>query len=316
MSQRPRITRRRFLRQAGIGGMTLLGWPQRFSWAVETHAATEPLKVVFYTDIHARLEWETPGAMMMAAAAINAHQPDLVLCGGDMITDGITTSAALLAPRWEAYMTMHRAITPAPVSVIGNHDMTGIAPADGRPPSENPRADFLSRMEIPRTYRSFDHGGYHFIMLDSVHLTGDELYYRGYVDEEQMNWLREDVQAIDPATPVVLITHMPLMSDFLSINLASGGEVPPKRGVVNNREVLEVFAGRTLLAVLQGHLHVSEMIQWNGTTFITGGAVSGKWWRGAWHGTAEGFGLLEFHPDRVDWSYHTYGWTARRPAGQ
>jgi 3',5'-cyclic-AMP phosphodiesterase len=68
--------------------------------------------------------------------------------------------------------------------------------------------------------------------------------------------------------------------------------------------------------VLQGHLHVNELLRWKGTTFITGGAICGQWWRGPRLGTPEGFGVLTLHPDRVEWEYLTYGWDARRPAGQ
>jgi hypothetical protein len=58
---------------------------------------------------------------------------------------------------------------------------------------------------------------------------------------------------------------------------------------------------------------VDEMLRWQGTTFITGGAVCGKWWRGSWHGTPEGFGVVTLRPDRVEWKYKTYGWVAKRP---
>jgi Icc protein len=308
-------TRREFLRDAGIGAVTLLGWPHRLSWAIEPVAATGSLKVVYYTDIHARVEWDTPEAMMMAAAAMNAHAPDLVLCGGDLITDGYTSSPAMVAPRWEAYLAMHRAISPAPESALGNHDLVGIEPADGSPPAEDPRAEWREKMGRTKTYRSFNRQGYQFIILDSLQVTDDELKYRGFVDEEQMVWLEAELAALDPATPIVLMTHMPLRTGFFELTQGLGSPVPPNRGVVNHREVLDAFAGRRLLAVLQGHLHVNEMMRVGETTFITGGAVCGKWWRGEWHGTSEGYGVLTLHPDRVDWSYHTYGWQARRPAG-
>ncbi|MGD2031767.1 MAG: calcineurin-like phosphoesterase C-terminal domain-containing protein, partial [Gammaproteobacteria bacterium] len=74
-----------------------------------------------------------------------------------------------------------------------------------------------------------------------------------------------------------------------------------------------LFESHNLLLVLQGHLHVSELIRWGGTTFVTGGAVSGKWWRGSWHGTPEGFTVLTLRGERIDWEYVTYGWKARRP---
>lgn len=308
------VSRRRFLREGAIGGAVLLGWPNRLSWAVESPGPAESLKVVFYTDIHARVEWDTPEAMQLAAAAINQHHPDLVLCGGDMITDGYQSSAAAVSPRWEVYREMHEAISPEPIFILGNHDLVGVEPEDGTPPADDPRSDVREKMRMTETYRSFDARGYHFVLLDTVQVTKDKMKYRGFVDDVQMAWLRDDISHTDPSTPIILMTHMPLLTSFYQATAGVEAAVPANRGVVNNVEVLEAFSRHKLLLVLQGHLHVNEMLRWHDTTFITGGAVSGKWWRGEWHGTPEGFGVIDLHPDRVEWAYHTYGWVARRPA--
>ncbi|NLG36338.1 MAG: metallophosphoesterase [Lentisphaerae bacterium] len=284
--------------------------------ATEASSVHRPLRIVFFTDIHTRTEWDTPDALQMAAGAINARKADVVICGGDMITDGYIATPAMAAPRWEAYRAFHDAIRPAPASVVGNHDLVGVEPADGSPPAGDPRADVRAQMGLEQTYRSFDHGGVHFILLDSTEITGDELKYRGHIGPGQMDWLRADLAAVPPETPIVLATHIPLATRFYRD--ADGRETPPppNRIVVNRREVLDAFAGHRLRVVLQGHLHVAEHFEQDGIIFITGGAVCGKWWRGSWHGTPEGFGVLTLHPDRIEWQYHTYGWKARRPPGQ
>jgi hypothetical protein len=82
--------------------------------------------------------------------------------------------------------------------------------------------------------------------------------------------------------------------------------------VINNSEVLDLFAGHSLLLVLQGHLHAEEMVRWRGTNFITGGAVCGNKWQGPRYRAPEGFGVVTLRPDRVDWKYKSYGWTAER----
>jgi 3',5'-cyclic-AMP phosphodiesterase len=275
-----------------------------------------PLKIVFFTDVHARAEWNTPEALRMAAEAINAQQADVVICGGDMITEGYESSAETVAHRWEVYRAFHDAIRPAPMSVVGNHDLVGVEPADGSPPAGDPRAEVRARMDMPQTYRSFDHGGVHFILLDSMEVTQDDLKYRGFIGPEQMAWLRANLAQVSADTPIVVATHLPLLTGFYQ---ATGGiqtPVPANRGVVNNREVLAAFDQHRLVAVLQGHLHVNELLRWKNTTFITGGAICGQWWRGPRLGTPEGFGVLTLHPDRVEWEYLTYGWEARRPTGQ
>jgi len=314
MKQHHKISRRSFIRSSAIGGIAAMSWPARWSWAVEPSTAADPLRLVFFTDIHARTEWDTPEAMMTAARAINQHQADVVICGGDMITDGYQSSVETVAPRWEAYRAMHDAIQPSPRFVLGNHDLVAVEPDDGTPPAEDPRADAKARMGMTETYGSFDAGGYHFILLDSMQVTTDEYKYRGYIDEVQMDWLRRDLENVAKSTPIILVSHMPLLTSFFQMTRGTEAPVPPNRGVVNNLVVLAQFEHHKLLLVLQGHLHVNEMMRWRETTFITGGAVSGKWWRGEWHGTSEGYGVLNLHPDRVDWEYHTYGWTARRPA--
>ena len=305
------MNRRQFIQQAAAGGILALGWPLKFSWAVAPTANVQPLKIVFYTDVHARPERGAPDAMALAAEAINAQRANLVLCGGDMIAGGIESSVESIAPRWDLYKKMHQAIKPEPVVVLGNHDLVGVEPDDGSAPVADPRGDAREKLGIKDTYRAFDFNGYHFILLDCTEITANEDGYRGYVWEEQMTWLQHDLGSVDKKTPIVLLCHMPLLTAFYQGTLGIETHVPPDRGVVNNLEVLAAFAEHNLLLVLQGHLHVNEMMRWQKTTFITGGAISGRWWRGNWHGTDPGYGVLNLSPDRVDWEYHTYGWKKR-----
>lgn len=308
------LTRRKFLQNAAlVGGACAMGWPARLSWAVEPSPGTRTLKLLYYTDIHARVEWDTPVAMMKAAEAINAHTADLVICGGDLITDGYTSGSATTGPRWDAYLAMHNAINPKPEAALGNHDLVGAAPEDGTAPQADPRIEFREKLGLEKTYRSFDRHGYHFIFLDSIQVTSDDLRYRGYVDSDQREWIKADLAALAPGTPIIVVSHMPMLTGFFQMTEGVESPVPPNRGLVNNKEVLGLFEKHNLLLVLQGHLHVNEMIRWGNTTFITGGAICGKWWRGEWQGTDAGFGVVTLNPGRVDWAYHTYGWTPRRP---
>ena len=49
-------------------------------------------------------------------------------------------------------------------------------------------------------------------------------------------------------------------------------------------------------------------------TFANVGAVSGNWWNGLRDGFEEGYVMLEFRGDQVDWRYVDYGWQARPEA--
>ena len=307
-----RASRRHFLASAGAATLaTPLPAP-----AAES---TRPLRVAFFTDLHTRVEWGTPEALGRAADAINAASPDLAICGGDCITDGFTAAATALAPRWDAYLeNLHRRLRMPVEVAIGNHDLTGVRPADGSAPDPDPRAEFLRRLGLERTWRHADHHGVRFVFLDALEILPEGEPYRGWVSDEQLEWLDGLLSASPADQPFVVVSHMPLLSVFQQAVKGALEPLAPGRAVGNNLEVLRRFEGRRLLAVLQGHLHVNELIQWRGVTFITGGAVSGKWWRGAWQGTEEGFGLVTIDPasGRVDWEYRDLFWAARRPEGQ
>ncbi len=307
--QRFQGTRRDFLMAAGLAAC---GMPGCASWPARG-AADHALRMVFFTDVHARTEWQTPVAMAQAAAAINATGPELIVAGGDLITDGFQSPSVAVAPRWQAYLEMHRALDARVEPVLGNHDLVAADPDDGSPASPDPRVEFREHFGLARTYRSFDISGYHFILLDSIVMSDDDLRYHGTIDDAQLDWLARDLATVAREAPIVVATHIPLLTSFYQATDGATAAAPANRVVVNNREVLELFTDHNLLLVLQGHLHVNEMLRWRGTTFVTGGAVCGKWWRGAWHGTPEGFVALTLQPDRVDWQYLTYGWVAQRP---
>jgi predicted phosphodiesterase len=104
------------------------------------------------------------------------------------------------------------------------------------------------------------------------------------------------------------MTHIPLLTAYLPLDdLKVTKEIMT---VANCREVLDLLWPYRLKAVLQGHTHVRETVTYNGCQFITSGAVSGNWWRGARLGHPEGFGVLAVKGGEISWSYRTYGFHA------
>jgi Icc protein len=274
--------------------------------------STQSLRIVFFTDVHARAEWDTPKALELAAQAINAQEPDLIIGGGDYITEGFESAVADMEPRWNVYIPFHKALKAPVQTAIGNHDLVSAIPRDGSEPAVDPRAVYRSTFGLNSTYRSFESNGYHFILLDPVVVTPGSLKYVGRIDDEQVAWLKQDLSSVKTSTPIVVISHMPFVTD----EYEDHQEPPANRVIVNGDEVLDLFKGHNLRAVLQGHLHVNERISRDGVTFITGGAICGQWWRGHWKGTPEGFHVLELKGDTIENRYVGYGWIARRPEDQ
>ena len=147
-----RIDRRYFMKNLLLGAAASVPW--RATWATATLAPAD-LKLVFYSDVHARTEWGTPEALAMAADAINAQAPDIVIACGDLITDGFQSSAETVAPRWHTYMQMHRALKAETHAAIGNHDLVAAIPEDGTEPSDDPKQTFRETFGVSSTYYSF-----------------------------------------------------------------------------------------------------------------------------------------------------------------
>jgi hypothetical protein len=55
-------------------------------------------------------------------------------------------------------------------------------------------------------------------------------------------------------------------------------------------------------------------VEWQGVPYITGGAVSGNWWRGTHLGAAEGYTVVSVRGGRLVTRYETYGFKAVDPA--
>lgn len=298
-----RTSRRKFMKW-GLSAAAWLtgGWPLHASWAMSGRK-TGTLRFVFCTDVHASPGRGIPEALDAAAASIRRRRPDLVVVGGDLINEGYESSPTVAGPRWDEYMHWHRALGTETHAALGNHDLVGVAPADGSGPVTDPRSAFRQRLGLDQTWYSFDAVGCHFMILDSVRIAADKYRYHGYVNLEQQDWVRADLSSCARDTPIILVTHLPLRTGFFRTYPTEFDKAPPHRAVTNAGDVLDLFAHRNLLLVLQGHLHVEETLMQGATRFSIGGAICGNWWRGAHLGTAPGYALITLDGQRITWEY-------------
>ena len=132
--------------------------------------------------------------------------------------------------------------------------------------------------------------------------------YFGYIDSLQIEWIEQDISKIDKETPIALITHIPFVSIGLQMYFGPTAAFSDNEVVTNALDVLDIFKDHNLKLVLQGHLHIVEEVIYKDVHFITGGAVSGKWWQGPREGFEEGYILIEVDGDEFNWGYIDYGW--------
>ena len=304
-SMNRKMDRRDFLRTAGVsvaGGL--------MAGCLRGGDGTEPLRLVFFTDVHARPGDGIVEALEHAAAAINRLKPDLVIGGGDFIHGGMSLGADEARPRFGMFRAFREQIEARTELILGNHDLVARPPAAAVAEAGDwdPRAPARSELGLASTWRSLELRGIRFLLLDVVELRAEG--YRGFVPADQMAWLESELAETPADQPIVLVSHIPLRSTFKQMTESPVAPLPPNLVVENGNEVLKLFEGRSLRLVLQGHLHFDETIRVNRTTFLVGGAVCGGWWKGSNLGTPEGFAEVRWESVDPLSEYMTYGWSA------
>ncbi|MBC8166455.1 MAG: metallophosphoesterase [Bryobacteraceae bacterium] len=262
---------------------------------------------VHLTDTHIQPELHAADGCRMCFDAVNRVKPELVIVGGDLVFDAAASAPKRGTEVYDLYAATIKRLEAPVHTVIGNHDVFGVANSSGVKPSDPLYGKRMFEDRIGKRYYSFTHKGWQFIALDSIYLTKTGSFI-GRIDDEQLTWLSQELTRIPKERPIVVITHVPLATSFLQY--ASSPATPDMLMVTNAREVLELLWPYKLKAVLQGHTHIRENVNYNGCQFITSGAVCGNWWKGLRLGHPEGFGVLKVSKGEIEWGYRTYGFRA------
>lgn len=153
--------------------------------------------------------------------------------------------------------------------VLGNHEM-----------DKGTKQDFMNYVGMEKPYYSFDQEDFHFIGLDPNNLLIDGEYIpyansnfykpaeqRGYIDPEQLEWLRNDLESTDK--PCIVFSHQSL-------------EHPG--GCKNNEKVRATLeqANREsgfqkVIAAFSGHHHHDYARQINGIHYVQINSMSYHW---------------------------------------
>jgi len=262
---------------------------------------------VFMTDIHLQPEKNAVEGFNQAIDTVNKINPDFVITGGDLVMDVLGQSFERSDMLFDLYQKSQERFNMPVYNSMGNHEIFGIYEESGIEKDHPEYGEKMFENRIGKRYYSFDHKGWHFIILDGIEDTGESSYI-GKIDSVQMNWIKSDLEKLNVETPIVVSVHIPFITAVTQ--LEKGSLEPNKKTTVvtNSKEVLELFDPYNLKLVLQGHLHFLEDIYAKGTHFITGGAVSSAWWSGAYNGMEEGFLLIKVKGDDFEWEYVDYGW--------
>jgi 3',5'-cyclic-AMP phosphodiesterase len=282
-------------------------------------AGDQPFRFVFLPDIHLRPDKGSPEGMAACLQTINDLDPApaFLLTGGDQCDELRDQDLEEARERVERFIEIWNHHVDLPTyHCVGNHDLVGWD--EESIPDDHPHLGMglmQDYLEMEKLYYSFDCAGWHIVVLDNIHRPerGD---YIGKVDEEQLEWLREDLRA-NAERPAIVASHLPPITavEFFSDRPEQEDEewrLSFQRMAKDPRELLEVLREGNVRAFLSGHLHLLERLELLDHTFICCGSVSGHKWEGPRLGTPEGFTVLDCQPDgNFTCTYQDYGWQAR-----
>ena len=281
------------------------------------------LRLAHLTDTH--VQPERAGAEGFAACLRHvqglSESPDLIVFGGDNVmnvdSDSGRERAPLLLNTWNS-VVRNELSTPARC-VIGNHDILAMDPADGKKWATDAYG-------LDRRFYHFDQAGWRFIVLESTSpnvLRGEGGGYKGKLDDEQFDWLDRTLRDTPNATPVCVISHIPIIAAcayFDGDNEESGDwRVPGAWMHVDARKIKDLFhkhesaVGRSKVRLcLSGHIHLADIVEYLGITYACNGAVSGGWWGGPYQEFNPGYALVDLYDNgSSSVEYVNYGWTPK-----
>lgn len=280
------------------------------SKAPKTDEKESGFTFAFLTDIHLQPELNAVEGFEKAIDTINQINPDFVLTGGDLIMDALNQTYGRSDSLYKLYMDVSGQLNMPVYNTVGNHEVYGWHRDEEGLESHPEYGKKMFEKEIGERFYSFDHKGWHFIVLDVIS-RGEDGHYIGKVDQEQIDWLKSDLEKVDTKTPIGMSVHIPFVTSATQLSKGGLAANGPGGVITNSLDVLKLFWGYNLRLVLQGHLHfLEDIFVQNQIHFITAGAVSGRWWANKPESPLqEGFLLLHLDEEEVNWEYVDYGWT-------
>lgn len=273
---------------------------------------SEEIFFTFITDIHVQPEKNAIAGFQKAIDEINKLNPEFVITGGDLIFDALGVGYERADSLFDIYTAMTNKIKAPVYNTIGNHDVFGWYEKSKVDRNHSQFGKKMYENRLGKTYYSFSHKGIKIFILDSIEELPEKGKYFGFINNEQIKWLKDELSNTDTTTLLIISTHIPLITTLSQIR--GGSMVANERGLVveNSKEVLDLFKKHNLRLVLQGHLHYYEELNiMNKIKFITGGAVSGRWWNGDNQGLQEGFVKIRIKGNEIYSEYYDYGWDVK-----
>lgn len=159
--------------------------------------------------------------------------------------------------------------------------------------------------EFGPTYYSFNRGKIHYVVLDNVFFIGTAKKYIGYITENQLAWLEQDLKHIPEGSTLVVSLHIPTDTGAARRNKK---EAELGSNVANREQLYKILAGYKV-HFMSGHTHFNDTWERGDMMEHNHGTVCGAGWTGpvCGDGTPSGYGVYEVDGDDIKWYYKSTG---------
>ena len=263
------INRRQLLKRAGLLGLVSAGFGVN-TFASGNEDKKRVLRFAHLTDVHIEPELNAPAglAKCLHHVQMQKDQPSFIMSGGDSIFDALHQPKERVELQWNIWQNTFKQDNSLPVEYcIGNHDCWGFGQKEDLLYGKNYA---MEKMHLSTPYKSFDKAGWHFIILDSIQPKTDGTWYTCMLDEPQYNWLQQDLANTASSTPVIVVSHAPIVSAATvvvdnKLRGADGYVLGLASMHTDSARIIEVFDKHPNIKLcLSGHIHLYEkdFIQW------------------------------------------------------
>lgn len=259
---------------------------------------------VIWADPQVKTENDVNRMMNESVPDVAQHIQNL----GDIPVHGITCGD-IVFEKFHLYPDYKKAVNQMGIpffQVVGNHDIDYAA-------SSVNMATRQFKESFGPTYYSFNRGKIHYVVLNDVLFKGnDEAYkdkkrkYVGHVSEEQLEWLKKDLQFIPAGRTIVVSLHIPTYEITF---LKSAVRTEFETATVGNRDELYKLLEPYRVHIMSGHTHYNETAEHNNRMEHNHASVCNAWWTGniCTDGTPGGYGIYEVNSDSITWYYKPTG---------
>lgn len=248
------------------------------------------LRLAHVTDIHIRPEYDAPNRFGKCLEEIKKHKIDFFLNGGDTIYaadyDNITRER--VNEQWNIWQQLRNEFKEYEMhSCLGNHDMWWAAP--DKDDAMYGKNYVVKQLYISNRYYSFDKNGWHFIILDSNNKNA------GSLDDEQRQWLENNLAKLSQNTPVLIMTHYPILG--VSTIIDGGNHT-------DSKYITDLFYKHNdkKINCISGHIHLLDSAMYNSASYFCNGFwwedgdknSAGKYW---YRQTPPGYAIIDLFED-------------------